>query len=101
MMTVKIQQIITALLLSAAMPLNAQVLWSDDFESYPTGALSNDPTGQTPGQGGWYVKENNSELRVISESGRGNVLAWGWTTGDVNHQFNRIDQIGLTALWNT
>jgi hypothetical protein len=43
-----------ALLLMTVIPLTAQVLWSDDFDSYTTGALSNDPTEQTSGQGGWY-----------------------------------------------
>ena len=93
-MTIKIQQIVTALLLMTAMPLTAQVLWSDDFDSYPAGTFST-------GQGGWYVSNDNSETRVVSEPGRGKVLAWGWITGSVNSQINRMRQIGFEALWNT
>ena len=93
-MKIKIQQIVAALLLMTAMPLTAQVLWSDDFDSYPAGTFST-------GQGGWNVSNNNSEMRVVSEPGRGKVLAWGWITGSINSQINRMAQIGFEALWNT
>jgi len=93
-MTIKIQQIVAALLFLTVMPITAQVLWSDDFDSYPTGTFST-------GQGGWKVATNNSELRVVSEPGRDKVLAWGWTTGDVLAPYNGIFQEDLTDLWNT
>lgn len=67
-----------ALLLITAMPVTAQVLWSDDFDSYATGTLSNDPTGQAPGQGEWYVKSiSQNEVMVMTEPNKGNVVGMG------------------------
>src|SRR5690606_33680468 len=71
--------------------MNAQVLWSEDFDSYATGDLGtihtySSSTNLTPnppvaGQGGWFVIEsysgsytNSFEARIEPETGRGNVL---------------------------
>ncbi|WKW45800.1 hypothetical protein P3875_08380 [Myroides sp. JBRI-B21084] len=34
---------------------NAQVLFNENFDSYPTGHLNTDYTQTTPGHGGWLV----------------------------------------------
>src|SRR5690554_1299336 len=94
-MKIKIQQIVEALLFLKVMHITAQVLWSDDFDSYPTGTFST-------GQGGWNVSNDNSEMRVVSEPGRGKVLAWGWITGDLDHnKYDGMRQTGFDVLWNT
>lgn len=58
----KLQQTLTTLLLLTVMPLTAQVLWSDDFNSYTVGNLGTihsllgqsnlSPTPAVAGQGG-------------------------------------------------
>jgi len=93
-----------ALLLITAMPVTAQVLWSDDFESYPTGALSNDPTGQTPGQGEWYVKSiSQNEVMVMTEPNKGNVVgmgkvdpAWGNAAAQL-----QMEQRDIKTVWDS
>lgn len=64
------------LFLIAFQATKAQVLWSDDFDGYTVGALNTNLTGQTPGQGGWYVETLNldSNAIVTPETGKGNVL---------------------------
>src|SRR5690554_6464103 len=73
--------------------LQAQVLWSDDFDSYTTGnvgtinsfstSVNLNPNPAVAGQGGWFVIEqysgtapyvNSFEARIEPEPGRGNVL---------------------------
>ncbi len=91
---IKIQKIVSVLLLLAAVPLNAQVLWTDNFDSYNTGVFAT-------GQGGWQTFIYGSEIRIISEPGKGNVLAWGWnylTPGNGSSGYGVKD--GLIALWN-
>lgn len=93
--TNKIQKIVTVLLLMAAVPLNAEVLWSDNFDNYNTGIF-------TTGQGGWQTGNYGSEIRIIAEPSKGNVLAWGWnylTPGNGSSGYSGKD--GLTALWNS
>ena len=56
---------------------NAQVLFSEDFNSYPAGHLNNDYTGTTAGQGGWVADRHPSSIvtaMVTPETGKGNVL---------------------------
>lgn len=73
--------------------LQAQVLWSDDFDNYTTGnvgtinsfstSVNLNPNPAVAGQGGWFVIEqyngtapyiNSFEARIEPEPGRGNVL---------------------------
>src|SRR5690606_3679450 len=73
--------------------VQAQVLFSEDFNSYNTGDLGTihtlygqsnlTPTLPVSGQGGWFVVEqysspytNNYEVKIEAEVGRGNVLAF-------------------------
>lgn len=96
---IKIQNILIGmLLLLCSVSATAQVLWSDNFDSYTTGPLSNDPTGLTSGKGGWRVVALNGEIRVESEPGRGNVVAWGWINGIASSDSFRQNNLG--ALWN-
>ena len=66
---------------------NAQVLFTEDFNSYAVGAISNDITGTLPGKGGWYIDVVESshppaipipttinDYQIIAETGRGNVF---------------------------
>lgn len=60
----------------------AQVLYTEDFESYNTGPFSTDLTGATPAQGGWYTWTNfNStgtatvnDYKIVADPNKGNVL---------------------------
>lgn len=82
--------------------VKSQVLYSENFDNLQLGDLSNDNTGQTPGQGGWYVEipsNNNMAIRVIPESGRGNVLGFGWLNGQSATGNARLKN--LSSLWNT
>src|SRR5690554_2233765 len=99
-MTIKMKQIVTALLLLTAMPITAQVLWSDDFDRYTIDNLRNDPTRQTLGQGNWHVKIEEFEVQVLPEPGRGNVLAFGWMTAtDTKNSASKISKNGFSTLW--
>lgn len=64
----KIVSVITLLTLST---VNAQVLFSDDFDSYTIGPFPNHTNG-------WDVSGNYNAVRIFPEPNRGNVLAWGW-----------------------
>src|SRR5690606_28623908 len=58
--------------LLAVLPAKAQVLWSDDFDSYPAGDLIT-----TPQQGGWLsgsTPSTTASIIVTPETGKGNVI---------------------------
>lgn len=53
----------------------AQLLYSENFNSYTIGDLSNNNDGTIPGKGNWYTQYNGLEnAKIISEPGKGNVL---------------------------
>lgn len=80
----------------------SQVLWSDDFNSYPQGILNSDTTGQTSGLGNWYVQSNYFSFKVQPETGRGNVLAIGWPTFSPNGSIHiNATQKDIDVLWNS
>jgi len=59
--------------------LNAQVLYTDDFDNYNTGYLGTDYKGQIPGQGGWftyswYETKDHTPFTLTTETGKGKVL---------------------------
>lgn len=68
-----IVSVITLLTLSS---VNAQVLFSDDFESYNIGPFLNN-TNQ------WTVNSFYNDVRIFNEPNRGKVLAWGWNTSPI------------------
>jgi len=89
------------LFLIAFQSINAQVLWSDNFDSHPVGLLSTDPTGATPGYGGWYVKTSQSQIQIVPESGRGYMMAVGWVGGTFGSTHEQATQENIDVLWNT
>src|SRR5690554_808464 len=73
----KLKLLYTATAVLVAHLTTAQVLYTEDFDNLTVGNLSNDPSGNTPGQGGWYPKiisNNTSDFLIEPEPGRGNVL---------------------------
>jgi len=61
----------------------AQLLYTEDFESYNTGPFSTDLTGTTPAQGGWYTQSLGggighittvNDYIIVSDPTKGNVL---------------------------
>jgi len=63
--------------------INAQVLYSEDFDSYTIGNLGTDITGTIAGKGNWYAKyeslnssstTENDNYRIVYEKGRGKIL---------------------------
>jgi len=82
---------------------NAQNLYFGNFDSYTVGNLSNDPSGQMPGQGNWYTKilSPDMQVRVVQEPGRGNILGLGWLNGQkVPPVSNDIRCTGFSSLWS-
>jgi len=61
----------------------AQVLYTEDFESYNTGTFSTDLTGTTSAQGGWYTLSTGAPIghittvndyKIVSDPNKGNVM---------------------------
>lgn len=79
----------------------AQVLFSENFNSLPLGKLSNDPTGTTPGQNGWYVREVNAstDVSIVTETGKGNVVHIKPNTNS-DALNGRLTQKDIPSLWN-
>ncbi len=98
----KITFLTTAFILSFF--ANAQVLFTENFNSYPTGHLNSDYTGTTAGQGGWVADRHQSSIvtaMVTPETGKGNVLNiitnHTSPTTDVGIS---IEQRNIDLLWN-
>lgn len=96
----KITFLTTAFILSFL--ANAQVLFTEDFNSYPAGHLNTDYTGTNAGQGGWFLKRHASSIAtamVTPETGKGNVLSIR-TTGTFSNEGFDARQNGIDILWN-
>ena len=59
----------------------AQLLYTEDFESYNTGPFSTDLTGATQAQGGWYTLSSGfkgtpsvNDCKIVTDLNKGNVL---------------------------
>src|SRR5690554_1228956 len=61
----------------------AQLLYTEDFESYNTGPFSTDLTGATQAQGGWYTQSMSggigyittvNDYKIVTDPTKGNVL---------------------------
>jgi len=58
----------------------SQVLYTENFDNLSIGNLGTDPSGITPGQGGWLTQcsttstVSNNYFNITSETGKGNVL---------------------------
>src|SRR5690554_1627167 len=93
---------ITCLLVSSLG--SAQVLFEEDFNSYPAGHLNTDYTGTTAGQGGWRTERHANAIAtamVTPEAGKGNVLSIT-TNGTFSNEYVAIQQDDgiIDALWN-
>src|SRR5690606_3916740 len=85
----------------------AQVLFSENFDNLAVGEVSTDPTGTTPGKGGWYVRKTSTPytfpVEITPETGRGNVLVIGSNTNNTNGNGNgaMLTQKNINTLWNS
>jgi len=83
---------------------SAQVLFEEDFNSYPAGHLNTDYTGTTAGQGGWRairLTNSSATAMVVPETGKGNVLTMT-TNGTFSNEDIAVQQDDgiIDALWN-
>jgi hypothetical protein len=81
---------------------NAQVLFTDDFESYTLGNLGTNTTGAVAGKGGWYsyVEKGtapNNSFYITTDATKGKVLALASNDLPYGQNFYAIQQ-GLDAL---
>src|SRR5690554_1873724 len=93
-------QLITLLLFTLP-SINAQVLFEENFDSYPAGDLI-DQTSTIPDQGGWYCGTQSAvtaDAIVTPESGKGNVLIINGTSGYGSIAFQQAQGV-IDALWN-
>ena len=93
--------VIAFFLLCTFQSTNAQVLWSDDFDSHPVGLLSTDPTGVNPGYGGWHVKIGSGQVQIVPETGRGYMMAMGWVDLVFGSTVDYVTLENIDVLWNT
>src|SRR5690554_3173722 len=93
---------ITCLLVSSLG--SAQVLFEEDFNSYPAGHLNTDYTGTTAGQGGWLMiryANSSATAMVVPEIGKGNVLTMtSNSTFSIEDIAIQQDDGIIDALWN-
>ncbi len=84
--------------------IKAQVLFSEDFDSYPAGHLNTDYTNTTPGQGGWYVSKGSNNTNggtiVVAETGKGNVLNLATTANTTLVQSVNFHQPYGSIVWS-
>jgi hypothetical protein len=84
--------------------IKAQVLFNEDFDSYPAGHLNTDYTNTTPGQGGWYVSKGTNNLNggaiVVAEAGKGNVLYMATTSNTTLVQSVNFHQPYGSIVWS-
>lgn len=79
--------------------LKAQVLFEENFNSYPSGHLNTDYTNTTPGQGGWLVSSGSATAMVIPEAGKGNVLSITTSSNTPGNTMG-LTQVNGNILWN-
>src|SRR5690554_5151022 len=101
----KIKISLIALLLFAIPSIKAQVLFEEDFDSYPAGDLIADQTSTIPDQGGWYCGTQSTvtaDAIVTLETGKGNVLIVtpnSAAPGGGTITFRQAQGV-IDALWN-
>lgn len=84
----------------------AQVLYTEDFNSYPAAAhLNPDYTGSNAGQGDWVVSRSNNNSTVTAmvtpENGKGNVLTITKNDTSPTHILIRQKEGIFNNLWNS
>ena len=89
--------------------LDAQILYTENFNSYPIGNLGTDVTGTIPGQGGWYTLNidfanpnyvnTNADYQIVPESNRGNILYLGYTNPVVGGNRHNVFRNDIKNIW--
>lgn len=96
-MIYKIRRIAMTLLFLTAIPITAQVLLSEDFESHPTGSYTTGPGGLYPIKGG-----QSPYITVDIEPGRGRVLIIKHLSSSYTGSGGIRQPSGvMDSLWNT
>src|SRR5690554_7624505 len=86
----------------------SQVLYDEDFDNYTLGNLGTDPTGVTPGQGGWLTATaslnpnvTNSNFTITNEPNRGKVLTLSAPVSTpASSSFSYITKPGIDTFIN-
>ena len=83
--------------------VNAQLLWSEDFDTYPVGNIGTDITGTVPGYGNWYTEIVNgngtiADFKIISEPNKGNVI--NIIEANPSSRLKRVYKRDLDVFWN-
>src|SRR5690554_1199495 len=101
----KKQLFYTFLALFSAHLTTAQVLYTEDFESYNTGTFSTDLTGATQAQGGWHTLSAGNgtmtvnDYRIVNDPNKGNVLQIIEGVSTLNQRGCRIYRTDLNTYW--
>lgn len=93
----------TLILILSVEFISAQVLFAENFDTYPVGDLNADYTGTTAGQGGWLVSRYSSGFDTAMptiESGKGKVLTIKKTTNTPSGINIKQAQGVISNLWN-
>jgi len=94
--------IITAILFCTT--INAQVLYTENFNNYAVGNVGTDPTGIIPGKGGWLTESfgllphTNDAYKITNEANRGNVLTISAGTTSAKSVGNQATKVNLQTL---
>ncbi|WKW46946.1 T9SS type A sorting domain-containing protein [Myroides sp. JBRI-B21084] len=99
-----ITRTISLFLLLITQLTNAQVLFNENFDSYPTGHLLTNYLSTTPQQGGWYSGANKliASIKVTPEVGKGNVIVFEKVGSPSIETVNLQQLSGLAkTLWNS
>src|SRR5690554_6815958 len=85
----------------------AQLLYTEDFESYNTGPFSTDLTGATQAQGGWYTLTNGlgsgtasvNDYKIVADPNKGNVFQIVEGKSFLNSANFRVYRTDLNTYW--
>jgi len=82
--------------------INAQVLYTESFNTYTQGNVGTDFTGAIPGKGGWLTTclgvQNNDFFKITSEASKGNVLTLNSGNTPNIYINNFIKKTGIESL---
>src|SRR5690606_1459458 len=88
------------LLLFVTQTTKAQLLFSEDFDSYSAGHLISDYTSGLPGRGGWVYVSTITSIMVTPEAGKGNVAVITPNAGERGGAISFMQKNGvITDLW--
>ncbi|KAA5537877.1 T9SS type A sorting domain-containing protein [Paenimyroides baculatum] len=93
----------TLILILSVEFISAQVLFTENFDTYPVGDLNTDYTGTTVGQGGWLVSRysNGSDTALVTtETGKGKALTIKTNTNTSSGINIKQAQGVINNLWN-